>query len=245
MTEPSIVVSSASHVMTAMDIFQQVSSFYEISWNHLIVFSGVSLAIVGIIIPVIISYIQNKTIKCTEDAIKFQIAEQNKQLENQRREYLLKLKEQEEIFVQQISEQKKIFADNMQKQEKLFKEQIDIQAKKTHAIDLKFHGINARFWHMNCVQNLQEKPEYSVICALAAVLSYKEAGEYADIVRFVSVIKDLLLNKIKQDDISNDLKIRIKEMISVFSSVPADIAEKSSGFLKDLAEIRNFYESVK
>ncbi|MFA7073724.1 MAG: hypothetical protein WC234_00880 [Endomicrobiaceae bacterium] len=245
MTEPSIVVSSASNVMTAMDIFQQVSSFYEISWNHLIVFSGVALAIVGIIIPVIISYIQNKTIKCTEDAIKFQIAEQNKQLENQRREYLLKLTEQEEVFIQQISEQKKIFADNLQKQEKLFKEQIDIQAKKTHSIDLKFHGINARFWHMNCVQNLQEKPAYSIIYASAAVLSYKEAGEYADIVMFAPAVKNILLNKIKRDDVSGDLKSAIKQIISIFSSVPSNIAEKSSGFLKDLAEIRNFYESVK
>ena len=57
-----IEVSTATHVMNATDIFQQVCSFYDAAWNNLIVFSGISFAIIGIIIPIVISYIQNKSI---------------------------------------------------------------------------------------------------------------------------------------------------------------------------------------
>lgn len=97
-----IDVSTTTHILTAMDIFKEVSLFYENAWSKLIWTFGTSITITGLIIPFISNKIQkNKTkefIKDMDDKIKIQKEEFEKIILNQKKEYELKMEEQKLQF---------------------------------------------------------------------------------------------------------------------------------------------------
>ena len=91
-----IDVSTTTHILTAMDIFKEVSLFYENAWSKLIWTFGTIITITGLIIPFISNKIQkNKTkefIKDMDDKIKIQKEEFEKKIKNKKKEYKMKKK---------------------------------------------------------------------------------------------------------------------------------------------------------
>lgn len=59
--------------MESIELLKSVDEFYNSAWNKLMVYSSVLIAIVGIIIPIILTWWQNRTLKIKEESIKMEL----------------------------------------------------------------------------------------------------------------------------------------------------------------------------
>lgn len=66
-----------------IDLITQVDSFYNSAWDKLILVGAVSFAIIGVLIPIIIQWYQNKSLKISEDLLKSEIENQTLKLQNE------------------------------------------------------------------------------------------------------------------------------------------------------------------
>ncbi|MDD2523779.1 MAG: hypothetical protein PHG84_02670 [Endomicrobiaceae bacterium] len=87
----SVDVSTSAHVMNAMDVLGQVHAFYDSAWSNLMKFLVISVTILGLGIPFLVYFFQNRSIKETEKKIRLQIKEQKEEnrtlLEDQKKEF--------------------------------------------------------------------------------------------------------------------------------------------------------------
>lgn len=63
-----------------IDLINKVDSFYNSAWNKLIIFGSVAFAIIGILIPFVIQWYQNKTLKISEELLKKEIENQTSKI---------------------------------------------------------------------------------------------------------------------------------------------------------------------
>jgi hypothetical protein len=87
----SVDVSSTAHVMNAMDVLGQVHAFYDSAWTKLIWFFSLAGIFIGIIMPLLISYIQSGTIRKAENRIELKSKELKEGLENKMKEIEFKI----------------------------------------------------------------------------------------------------------------------------------------------------------
>ena len=59
-----------------LTVLQNVSQFYETSWNHLLVCGSVAVAIVGVVVPVLLQIYQTRTMRHEREEIRTAIAGQ-------------------------------------------------------------------------------------------------------------------------------------------------------------------------
>ena len=55
--------------MNPIEILKSVNEFYNSAWDKLIIFTSILVAVVGVIIPILLTWWQNRTLKIREDAI--------------------------------------------------------------------------------------------------------------------------------------------------------------------------------
>ncbi len=60
----------------SIDLIQKVDSFYNSAWNKLVLVGAVAFAVVGVVVPVIFQWYQQRTIKLSEELLKKDISEQ-------------------------------------------------------------------------------------------------------------------------------------------------------------------------
>ena len=56
--------------MDPLDILKAVDDFYRSAWDKLIIYTGILVAVVGVIIPILFTWLQNRTQRIREEAIK-------------------------------------------------------------------------------------------------------------------------------------------------------------------------------
>lgn len=56
--------------MESQEILKAVNDFYQQAWDKLLIYSGILVGVVGIIIPILFNWLQNRTISIREEAIK-------------------------------------------------------------------------------------------------------------------------------------------------------------------------------
>lgn len=59
--------------ISGLDVLNNVNTFYDSSWNKLIWVVGALLAVIGVIIPLVIQYWQNKKVKTSENLLREEI----------------------------------------------------------------------------------------------------------------------------------------------------------------------------
>ena len=64
----------------SIDIIEKVDSFYNNAWSKLIIVVSIMGAVVGVFIPIIIQWYQNKTIKSSEEKLASKLKEEVSQL---------------------------------------------------------------------------------------------------------------------------------------------------------------------
>jgi hypothetical protein len=78
--------------MDPLDVLNKVDAFYNSAWEKLIFFAGILVAMVGIIIPILFNWLQNRTLRIHESTIK-------NELEN---DFAKKLKEVEKTLTESV-----------------------------------------------------------------------------------------------------------------------------------------------
>jgi len=59
--------------MDPTEILKSVNDFYQQAWDKLIIYTGILVAVVGIIIPILFTWLQNRTQRIREESIKKEI----------------------------------------------------------------------------------------------------------------------------------------------------------------------------
>jgi hypothetical protein len=59
--------------MDPIEILKSVNDFYQQAWDKLIIYTGILVAVVGIIIPILFNWLQNRTQRIREESIKNEI----------------------------------------------------------------------------------------------------------------------------------------------------------------------------
>lgn len=239
----NIEISTTTHVMNAMDIFQQVCSFYDTAWNNLIIFSGISFAIIGIVIPIVISYIQNRSIKAIEKNLETQMNTQKKEFEDQ-------MDTQKKEF-NTFNEQYKNLKEEISKQDKKFEKHegsiTHLEANfdnKIKEIDGKLSQADAWFWHSESLTNEKNNIAYSLETAYYAVRSYN-CIKNEDGIKRVSVLLRNILEGTSQEVSTRKFNLtdlqNINEILKILSKISTDdkILKENIDFIKD------FYDSKK
>lgn len=54
----------------ALGILEKVNSFYDSAWNKLIIYTTILIAIIGIILPLLVTWWQNRSLKIKEESIR-------------------------------------------------------------------------------------------------------------------------------------------------------------------------------
>ena len=195
-----IDVSTTTHILTAMDIFKEVSLFYENAWSKLIWTFGTIITITGLIIPFISNKIQkNKTkefIKDMDDKIKIQKEEFEKIILNQKKEYELKMEEQK----LQFKTQKQIM------QAFYDKTKYDI------------NSLSAQFWHSQAQNTNNTSICYKIDCISYAISFYVENKEIDGISRIINVLIPYLT--VQNKDFVN--KNTLKQIVNILNKIKED-----------------------
>lgn len=211
----SVDVSTSAHVMNAMDVLGQVHAFYDSAWTKLVCI----ISVFGFIWPIVIVYLQNKSIKNTEDkinsAIEKHIADNKKLLSEQEKKLEEQLKKQEKSFVEKVIEQEKY---------------IDKQIIKVQSFIAGAEALN---------YVIQKKFSEAFVVFKTAVYFNIKTQEIASIKQIVNIIKSTL-DEHKTEIIRANCKENIKDILDLLNK--SDIAKKElSAHIKF---INDFYDSI-
>lgn len=111
--------------MDPLEILKAVDDFYRSAWDKLIIYTGILVAVVGVIIPILFTWLQNRTQRIREEVIK-------KELENA---FDAKLKEIEEKLTGSIEE-------NMGKKSAEIEKKIENKVEMVEAYAIHIQGDN-------------------------------------------------------------------------------------------------------
>ena len=90
--------------LNPIEILEKVDLFYNNAWNKLIIFTTILLTIVGVVIPIIINWWQNRNLKLREKALKEDLKDFfNDELSKLKKEMETSIKEQ---FKEEIGKSK-------------------------------------------------------------------------------------------------------------------------------------------
>ncbi len=216
-----IDVSTTTHILTAMDIFKEVSLFYESAWSKLIWTFGTIIAITGLIIPLISNKIQKsktkKIIKDIDDKIKMQKEEFEKIISVQKNEYELKIESQKLMFEEQINQQKLEFIEQQQHHQQQFEKQKQIMQAFYDKTKYDVNSLSARFWHAQAT-NSNNSIAYSMECVSYAMFFYNENKEIDGISRVVSLLIPHLITQ--NQNIIN--KNTLKQIVNILNKLKED-----------------------
>ena len=88
--------------LSAIEILNHLDTFYNNAWNKLILFTTILLAVVGILIPLIISWLQTRNLKLKEENLRKELeADYKKKISVVKEDLLKEIKSQ---FEQKISD---------------------------------------------------------------------------------------------------------------------------------------------
>jgi hypothetical protein len=71
-----------------IDLINKVDSFYESAWSKLIFSASTAFAIIGIIVPVVIQFYQNKALKANEAELKRDFLNMSSELKNELQQFI-------------------------------------------------------------------------------------------------------------------------------------------------------------
>lgn len=91
--------------LTPIEILEKLDVFYNNAWNRLVLFTTILLALVGVVIPLIISWWQSRNLKLQEASVKKELSDFFESKSNQLKEELNKTIN--ELFENKIAEVKK------------------------------------------------------------------------------------------------------------------------------------------
>jgi hypothetical protein len=98
--------------MNPFDLLEKVNTFYDSAWSKLVIFTSIILAVVGVLIPLIISWFQNRNIQLREESIRRDIISE---FETKNEELRCELKKSiDEIVKTKIEELDKRFEERIQ-----------------------------------------------------------------------------------------------------------------------------------
>lgn len=87
----------------AIDLIQKVDTFYNNAWNKLIFVITIGFAIVGIIVPLFLQWLQKRTLKASEELLKKEIGEKTKEIKDKiTDELLIKIDEKFKVYEKEI-----------------------------------------------------------------------------------------------------------------------------------------------
>lgn len=99
-----LIAISVEATNNGMDLITAVDGFYNSAWNKLIIVGSVSLAIVGVLVPIIIQIYQKRVLKANEEVLKKDIETQVQNAKTELLEYINdKMAENFQIFEEKMA----------------------------------------------------------------------------------------------------------------------------------------------
>lgn len=194
-------------MVTDITLIDKVNSFYEISWNHLLVFSGALFTIIGVVIPILFQIYQSQVFRSEEEKIKnlikSQTSKSKKELEESQNSLFESYKKEVAESVKQLSNGLMEILENKEK-------------KLTMHIDDVIGGVlmvQANFFYAN------EQYYDAAESEIRAIISLCEAEAEATMRRAVNSLVD---------DILPSLRVGLIEDSEDFYSLVEDVKKSIS-----------------
>jgi len=192
-----------------LEILSKVNEFYDSSWNKLLYVLGSAFAILAIVVPIVIQYIQNKAIEASE-----------KELETKSN---LKIDQIKKDLEEEL--EKKLDSKILE-----FKKDLETKIKKIDA------NTNASAFHMqgnDCLQKENYKEAVRDYCS--ASTNYQVAG---DLVNLKATLSGFLycVELLNKSDITYLENIESLKLFEILDQIEKE--DIGGAFLRDIRKIR-------
>jgi len=176
-------------------LLQQVDAFYQTSWNHLILYTGGAIAIVGVVIPILIQLYQSRVMRLEKNEIKTGVeTELSRQittlLENER-------KLNEEKMINKL----KPLEDKIAKDREAFENQLKVKCK---ALSCRIeHALGAICFVQTNALIESKNYDGAYASALDAIESFVDADEHPNLRRIMNILVNGCLPNLTKDKLRN------------------------------------------
>lgn len=230
MSDPATNALSVVPTPEILDLIQKVDTFYNTSWNHLLLYSGITITTLGVFLPLLIQWFQTRSIRREEEA---SITKINTLVAAARTELASQLSNEAEIQKIQIAEQLKQFKELLATTSKSLTDDIDkkVNQAKTE-LETQVEATTGNVFHVQGSMLLNEK-DYT-----GAVRSYLIGA-----MKFAAGHDELNLRRAIAQVISTLSSIN-KSDLSEASDID-DKVKKLAGKLNELNENGRYQDSIR
>jgi hypothetical protein len=204
----------------AMQILEQVNSFYSGAFTQLITFTVSLLAVVGVLMPLGIAAYQNRQLKHDQKTL-------NDRIDNELSAARLALSEQ---LAKDLVTRDEVLKSLIEKT----KSEIAQEVKKIDEL------ATARSLHLQALANRESTPAFATYDSLMAVSSYARNGDEMNLNSALTIFTDCI-KKVTEDDFKNfDIE---EESQSVTKAL--DDLNANGRYTADIREIRRGIQDAK
>lgn len=167
----TLIASTASQ-FDAFELLRQVDAFYNTAWQHLLIYTTILLAMVGIVIPIIIQIIQRRSQKREEAALNEKIEalvdKEKSSLQLTMRSDLESYKKELSSLISQFDEKIKEASEGVKKlqEESQTKLRDELQKQINRALGVVFHAqgyfLSKQGDHAWAVESLVDAVEHEL-----------------------------------------------------------------------------------
>ena len=187
------------------ELENQVHVFYHDAWTELMIFITIVLTVLGVAMPLLITYLQNNNFKLQNQEMKESIASAKKEIFEDARKLI-----SEEI----VSEMKLAFASA----EKLSEVQLsDFVSKKLKEISSNIENSEGRIFHIQAnLSATQQKYSAALSSLLIACRSYCLASDLTNLKTCLDSTENLL-KKVTKTTIEKQTQKRVTDLIDAIN----------------------------
>ena len=182
-------------VLSPFDILNNVNAFYDTSWNHLLIYTGVLAVVIGIIVPILIQYYQTRLFRIEEENIQKRINDKTSEvkcsLSEQQAIEFLKMKEgikSEMVELdRKVAESLSVLEHKSEEQMKHLKEETSKQIIQTkgNIYHVQANMLATRGAYSGAVESL-----------LTALISEAKSGDERNLQRGINTLTNKYLPKV-------------------------------------------------
>ena len=226
-------------------IQNQVHAFYQDAWSDLMIFISISLGMVGVVMPLIITYLQNKSFKLQKEEMKEAIEASKKEIladakravaEDIKMEMLSVKTDLEETRKSMREEIANGTADSLKNAEKIAEEKVSgLLDKKMKELSKDIENAEGKIFHVQA--NLNSEQKNYVVAVESYLIAARCYCTAADITNFKTCLINIEdeLKEISLKDFEEKLKGRFASLIKVIKRPETE--EEFKGWLQKIAEM--------
>ena len=214
MSDPVTNALSVVPTPEILDLIQKVDTFYNTSWNHLLLYSGITITALGVVLPLLIQWFQTRSIRREEEA---SITKINSLVAAARSDLASQLRADAETQKGHIAEQLKQYEAMLATASKTLSDDIDKRVKETRAeLETQVKATTGNIYHVQGTMMLKaENYVPAVRSYLIAANQFALGKDELNLRRAITQINKCFseINKddiAKSPDIGNDYEALVK-----------------------------------